>query len=164
MLTVDLPIQRIRALAEDAAFLDEMDKIYDALEARVAARQPICLNRGACCRFAQYDHSLYVTPVELAYFIARTNFPSTAAATDDATCPYQQSGLCNARQARPTGCRIFFCDPAASEWQPEESEVTLREIKALHQRFQVPYAYIEWLEALRRLADDAASTGFSGRL
>ena len=28
------------------------------------------------------------------------------------TCPFQVNNLCTARDARPLGCRIYFCDPA----------------------------------------------------
>ena len=62
-------------------------------------------------------------------------------------------GRCTTRDSRPTGCRIFFCEQASEAWQSPETEATLNEIKALHTRFDVPYAYVEWLDALRTVAD-----------
>ena len=33
-----------------------------------------------------------------------------------ATCPWQDSrGHCTAREARPLGCRVYYCDPAFEE-------------------------------------------------
>jgi hypothetical protein len=52
---------------------------------------------------------------------------------------------------RPFGCRIFFCDPTAQEWQSERYEVFHAELKRLHEALGVPYFYIEWREALRAL-------------
>src|SRR5688572_16070154 len=37
-------------------------------------------------------------------------------------CPYQVDGLCTARNARPLGCRLYFCDENAQSWQNEVYE------------------------------------------
>lgn len=149
VLIVELPIARIHALAEDATFIGAVSAIYAALERRIEARCPLCINRGDCCKFDTFGHNLFVTPVELAYFISKKNGPLI---TGSGTCPFQQQGRCTARQARPMGCRIFFCEVASQAWQGDETEATLGEIKALHSRFELPYAYVEWLEALRQLS------------
>ena len=147
-----IPIERVRALADDAGFIAAVDALYAALDTRIAARQPRCTNRGLCCRFTTFGHKLFVTPVELAYFIAKTTRRPSAEA-DPGSCPYQADGRCPAREARPTGCRVFFCEEASQAWQSPETEATLDEIKALHARFDLPYAYVEWLEALRIVAN-----------
>ncbi len=46
------------------------------------------------------------------------------------------------------GCRIFFCDPAMRDWQGPMTEEYLARVRLLHERLQVPYAYVEWLAAL----------------
>lgn len=172
MFSPTLPTEGIDELARDATFVAEMQDLYAALDRRVTARRPICDNRGACCAFESYGHRLYVTTVELAYFVAmRRRASATAAPPADRTpagsgslslpvlaairgtgcCPYQQGGVCTVRTERPTGCRIFFCDPASQDWQPTETESTLQTLRGLHTKHDVPYVYVEWLTALEQL-------------
>lgn len=151
MLAGHLPLAEIRRCAADPAFLSAMAEIYEQLDADIAARKPVCTNRGLCCRFGEFGHRLFVTPAELAWFLATTDGDGAVSPTED-SCPYQRDGQCTARQGRPTGCRIFFCDPAAQEWQPGCSEDVLARLKTLHQRFDLPYAYLDWLAALSQLA------------
>ena len=148
MARVRLPVDRIGQLAQDAAFIETVEALYEQLDRRIAARSPVCVNRELCCKFDAYGHQLFVTPVELAYFAARTAPPAEATGA----CPYQRGGLCTVRVARPTGCRIFFCEPGSRSWQPDETECTLRRLKRVHARFDLPYAYVEWLDALRQLS------------
>ncbi len=150
MVDAKLPVSEIRALAADARFVEAVGPVYAALDARVASRNPRCINRGACCRFDSFGHKLFVTPVELAYFLANRDVPAPGE-IDAGSCPYHSQGLCTTRAGRPIGCRIFFCEVESQGWQPEESEATLREIKELHDRFSVPYIYVEWLAALCEL-------------
>jgi len=57
------------------------------------------------------------------------------------------------REGRPSGCRIFFCEESSQSWLSPETEATLEKIKVLHARFDVPYVYVEWLDALRAVSD-----------
>ena len=150
-----IPIDRIRTLAADPDFIVAVDVLYAALDARITARQPRCINRGLCCHFATFGHKLFVTPVELAYFIAKSEVRPTAD-TDSESCPYHVDGRCTTRDGRPTGCRIFFCEQVSQAWQSPETEAILDEIKTLHARFDVPYAYVEWLHALRLICETEA--------
>lgn len=150
-----IPIERVRALADDAGFVAAVDALYAALDARIAARHPCCTNKGLCCNFTTFGHKLFVTPVELAYFIAKST-PRPSADAHPGACPYQVDGQCTTRQARPTGCRIFFCELTSQAWQPPETEAILDQIKALHARFDLPYAYVEWLDALRIIRESKA--------
>lgn len=143
-----LPIAEIQQAAGDPAFVRAVESVFAKLDAEIAARRPVCTNRGACCRFADFGHHLFVTAVEVAYFMARS-VGTLLAPVDRSYCPYQQDGGCSARAARPGGCRIFFCDPDAQHWQPEQTEQLLRELAAIGERFGVPYAYVEWTDALR---------------
>jgi hypothetical protein len=52
---------------------------------------------------------------------------------------------------RPFGCRIFFCDATATEWQNEQYERFHARIKRLHEELAIPYFYVEWRLALRSL-------------
>jgi Fe-S-cluster containining protein len=63
-------------------------------------------------------------------------------------CPLQIGKLCGVHAIRPFGCRIFFCDSTATQWQQEQYELFHQELKQLHQRFDVPYFYVEWRTAL----------------
>ncbi len=157
MFAAPLPIERIFELADEPTFVNEVASLYDKLDCEVASRQPVCINRGLCCKFAEYDHSLYVTPVELAYFVARAD-QAILADSGNGQCPYHRGGICTTRVARPGGCRVFFCDPAAQSWQPDASEGLLHQLKTLHTRYDIAYAYVEWLSALSALRDHRRET------
>ena len=154
-LPLALPLEQMRRCAGNRRFLAAVEGLYGELEATIAARAPLCLNRGSCCRFGQFGHRLYVTPAELAYFeagVAGAISGPTSRGEGEA-CPYQQGGGCTARASRPSGCRIFFCDPASRAWQGPLTEQTLAALKVLHERFRLPYAYLDWMEALALLAE-----------
>jgi Fe-S-cluster containining protein len=65
-------------------------------------------------------------------------------------CPYLTHNLCGAHGVKPLGCRVYFCDQSAQEWQHELTERALADIRALHERFNVPYIYDEWRRQLTR--------------
>jgi hypothetical protein len=143
-----LPLAAIREAAANAEFCEEVEALYAELEAQIAARQPVCRNRGECCNFGGYGHRLFVTPVEVAYFLARPHGAVRPPGGSEA-CPYHVDGRCDARAARPAGCRIFYCDPHSRHWQSPLTEEALARLKGLHGRFGLPYAYVDWMEALR---------------
>ena len=145
-----LPCDGVRRWASDPLLAEAVRDLYAQLNDQIAAHHPVCTNRGACCRFGEFGHRLFVTPVELAYFLATTDVPVRQPGTGDA-CPYQRDGWCTARVGRPSGCRIFFCDPNTRSWQPPLTEGTLARLKELHERFDLPYAYLDWMQALRQL-------------
>jgi hypothetical protein len=147
---MDLPIDAIRRCSADAAFRAAMRDLFARLDETIAGHNPVCTNRGLCCHFDAFGHRLYVTSAELAYFLAHAAGPLRAG-PDPGSCPYQIDGFCTAREQRPAGCRIFFCDPAARHWQSPLTEQTLRLLRDLHERFDLPYAYVEWRSALKVL-------------
>jgi len=67
--------------------------------------------------------------------------------------------MCNAREHRPLGCRIFFCDPTAQSWQPGEYEAGLDRLKRLGEELGLDYRYVEWLGALREVAEGLPAVG-----
>jgi len=67
-------------------------------------------------------------------------------------CPHQDQARCLARAGRALGCRLFFCDPAASEWFGDAYEGFHRRIKLLHAAHGLPYVYAELTAALAELA------------
>ena len=130
----------------------------------VREKRPICLASGACCRFEEYGHRMYVSGLEAAFVVARIDASRAARAAnplrilevDDARrrggCPYLRAGLCGEHEERPLGCRIFFCDKGAdgcaADWQSALYEELHAGTIALHERLGVPYRYLEWREAL----------------
>lgn len=154
-------------------------KICDAVaallreaDADIAARRPVCRSSGRCCKFEQYGHSLFVTQAELIHFdhtiksnLQRSTFtlqhsvslPQFFAQPKQEGCPYQIDGLCTARDARPLGCRIYFCDENAQHWQNSVYEKYHTRLAALHAAFGIPYQYMEWRAALATLVTPAAA-------
>ena len=160
-VTDELVTSVLRA-ADDDALADRMETFYADVDARMAALGSTCQNRGDCCRFDAYGHRLYVTTVELAYFVRGLRDPWPFP-HDGNGCPFHVAGRCIARSHRPMGCRVFFCDPATQERQHAEYERRLAELKAISQAFGVGYRYVEWLSALRRVGPAANGEISDGR-
>jgi Fe-S-cluster containining protein len=125
--------------------------IYADVQTATDTRKPICSASGKCCRFEAYGHRLYVTTIELAAFVAELSPRGQGRAWDGTGCPYQVDGLCSVHAIRPFGCRIFFCDPSAAQWQNEQYEAFHARIKRAHEDLNVPYRYVEWRAALAEL-------------
>lgn len=140
----------ILKLADRDDLATEMAGFYDRLDRTIADRGPTCWNHGSCCKFGEFGHKLFVTTVELAYFV-RGNRDDWRPPSAEDSCPFQFQGKCTAREHRPMGCRIFFCDPTAQHWQNDEYEKQLRTLKAISTTSGVDYRYIEWLHALRKV-------------
>ncbi len=66
-----LRLASIQQASTNQALLAELDAFFGQLDQRIADHQPVCRNRGACCKFDAFGHKLYVTTLELAYFRAR---------------------------------------------------------------------------------------------
>lgn len=145
-----------------------MERIYDDVRREIEARGPACWASGRCCNFEKAGHRLYVTGVEAALTvrgISRSGSGGvalTAASLDHAVarggCPFQRGNLCGAHEHRPLGCRVFFCDRSAQQWQQELCERALTRVRATHELHGVPYHYGEWRAMLRELLDAGVSS------
>lgn len=122
-------------------FREPLHAIYSALDAEIASLAPRCDLSGRCCRFEEFDHTLFVSSPEAALLIA--DAPEPARPLDSgATCPWQDSrGLCTARDARPLGCRVFFCDPTYQHAGQELAERSIRALKTLVETLDLPWNY-----------------------
>lgn len=140
--------QSVFAAARRIEVIEAVDAVYAALQTEIDRRAPRCDLSGRCCHFEMYGHRLYVTTIELAAFVASNK---VAAEPNPGSCPFQRGKLCAAHASRPFGCRIFFCDPTADEWQREKYEQFHGQLKRLHETFAVPYHYLEWRAALSEL-------------
>lgn len=151
MLTdaLSIPVEAINRAAGRAEVVEAMCEFYREVDARVLARQAVCCNRGLCCRFGEYGHRLFVTTLEVAHYLAQG---PAAMPAQESVCPHAVQGRCVARERRPMGCRIFYCDPAAQDWQGPLTEELLGKLRRLHEQLDVPYYYMEWLGVLRALA------------
>ena len=58
--------------------------------------------------------------------------------------------LCTAREPRPLGCRVYFCDPAYQEDGQRISETYLRQLKDLADELGVGWRYAPLHEFLER--------------
>ena len=144
----------VAAAAGRADVRGAVDDLYARVQAAVDERRPKCLLSGRCCRFEEYGHRLYVTTLELAHFLHSLQMSQRVIPSgwDGAGCPFQKDKLCTAHAMRPFGCRMFFCDPASTDWQRDAYERFHAELKQLHDSLGVPYAYVEWRQALAMLA------------
>ena len=110
------------------------------LDAAVAAHGPVCELSGRCCRFREYGHTLFLSAPEAALLLAEP--PPRLARSTTATCPWQDlDGRCTAREARPLGCRVYFCDPAFEAHAPELTEQFLGQLKQEAARHDWPWDY-----------------------
>ncbi len=168
MFAGNIPVDAIRAAARRDDVLEAMSAFHRRADERIAALPGTCWNSGTCCKFGAYGHRLYVTTLEAAWYLAArdrlepheadgpgkppTLLPIIAPRpiVEDA-CPHAHDGACQARAVRPLGCRIFFCDPAAADWQGPLTEELLAELRSLHQSLEVPYVYADWMDVLAAL-------------
>lgn len=103
--------------------------LYAEADAAVAAAGPRCDASGRCCRFTEYGHTLFVSHLEADVLLAAAPPYSKPVSAD--FCPFQVDNLCTAREPRPLGCRVYFCDPAYQETGNAIAETFLRRLKAL---------------------------------
>jgi len=157
-----MPDESLYNLVHDAArrrdVCDAVADLYRRLAVVIDERKPRCDASGRCCRFEEFGHRLYVTTIELAAFVASDDIAIEATTKSSLPiyqppggCPFQFNKLCSVHTRRPFGCRMFYCDPTAQDWQQEQYEQFHAEIKLLHERFGIPYRYMEWRGALREL-------------
>lgn len=100
--------------------------MYAAADAAVRAAGPRCDASGRCCRFTEYGHTLFLSHFEAELLLESAPPYDTPVSRDG--CPFQVGGLCTAREARPLGCRIYFCDP---EYQDTGNRITEDSVAAL---------------------------------
>lgn len=168
--------------AREPRIVAAVEALQAQLMARIEARKPRCDASGRCCNFAKHGHLLFVTGLEAAVAIAKIDevraaqaadaslshtaaaigvsrvvtLAQVGAARDRGDCPFLEGHLCGVHWARPLGCRVYFCDETAQEWQHEQSEWMMDEVRKLHEREAIEYRYAEWrwlLEVLAKARD-----------
>ncbi|MFL5331157.1 MAG: hypothetical protein ACJ8C4_19875 [Gemmataceae bacterium] len=135
-------------------------EIYRRADAAVAGHNPICQKSGKCCRFTEYGHTLFLSDMEAEILLDQAVIRS--ASRDN--CPFQIDGLCTARDQRPLGCRIYFCDVTYAEAMPVLAERFNSELKKLADEFGHPWRYAPLHEFLRERVVDDSSVSEAGRV
>ena len=128
-------------------------QVYADLQRRIDERKPLCVISGRCCRFEEFGHRLYVTTAELAAFVAELG--DLKGEPREGGCAFQKGKICGVHAIRPMGCRIFFCDATATDWQRAIYEEFHHRLKELHRELSIPYTYVEWRLACRELGLDS---------
>ncbi len=151
------------AAAERPAVAAAIEAVHLEIAEAIRAVGPICLASGNCCRFEAHVHRLYASGLEVARCVAiceregrGITTAEVAAALERGGCPWQDGRLCTARSGRPTGCRVYFCDPRAGEVVPQLAEQAHQRIRTIHDEHGIKYVYGEWRMMLREVLGGAS--------
>jgi Fe-S-cluster containining protein len=137
------------SVLDPAPFRAELKALYASLDAAVARIGPVCALSGRCCRFTEWGHTLFLSAPEFAVLLADAPAPSRAV-DDGATCPWQDArGHCTARDARPLGCRVYYCDSSFEASAAALSEEFIAYLKRLVATRQLPWQYAPLYQHLR---------------
>ena len=104
-------------------------ELYRQADQDIAAAGPVCEASGRCCRFKEFGHRLYISNLEAAVLLAGAPPYEKPVSAD--FCPFQKDNLCTAREPRPLGCRVYFCDPTCQQTSHEITEKYLHRLKEL---------------------------------
>src|SRR5260370_35691201 len=104
-------------------------ELYQGVDREVAAAGPVCVASGRCCRFKEYGHVLFISNLEADVLLASA--PPYEQPVSSDFCPFQKDNLCTAREPRPLGCRVYYCDPSYHETGNRITEKYLHRLKEL---------------------------------
>jgi hypothetical protein len=124
-------------------------ELYREADQAVVAAGPVCVASGRCCRFKEYGHTLFLSNLEAAVLLA--DAPAYEKPVTADFCPFQKENLCTAREPRPLGCRVYFCDPNYQETSQQISEEFVRRLKRLADELGLDWQYAP----LHRFLNDA---------
>jgi hypothetical protein len=113
--------------------------LYKEVDKEVAAAGPVCVASGKCCRFKEYGHVLFLSKLEADVLLDAAPVYERPVSPD--FCPFQKNNLCTAREPRPLGCRVYYCDPNYQETANEITEKYLRRLKDLAENHGTEWHY-----------------------
>jgi Fe-S-cluster containining protein len=148
--------------ASPESLRESLIALYDELDAEIARISPVCQASGRCCRFKEYGHTLFLSQPE-ADLLLEPGLPPGSVVDAD-SCPYQIGGFCTARERRPLGCRIYYCDPTYQDRQAEISERMIARMKEWHDQTGISWRYRPLVEFLREAPSGLTPPGNSGGL
>jgi hypothetical protein len=131
-------------------------EIYADADREVAAAGPVCVASGRCCRFKEFGHVLFISNLEADVLLHAAPHYDTPVSSD--FCPFQKENLCTAREPRPLGCRVYFCDPGYQEASHAITEKYLAQLKELADAHNVPWRYAPLHHFLNHLVEAATDT------
>jgi hypothetical protein len=114
-------------------------ELYKEVDREVAAAGPVCQASGRCCRFKEYGHVLFLSNLEAEVLLASA--PEYQQPVSPEFCPFQKDLLCTAREPRPLGCRVYYCDPSYQERAGQITEKYLARLKSLAIECGVSWRY-----------------------
>jgi Fe-S-cluster containining protein len=129
-------------------------ELYAEVDHEIAAAGPVCIASGRCCRFKEYGHTLFLSNLEAEVLLQQA--PTYERPVSSDFCPFQQGNLCTAREPRPLGCRVYYCDPTYQETGRQISEKYLRRLKDIADDEGVAWHYAPLHHFLNN--PDAAAT------
>ena len=143
-----------------AAALIELERLYAAADERLAKLGFSCRMDGACCRFDRSGLSLFASLIEAYHLFSVAGAGGAAGGAAgcgprDGSCPFLDGDGCSRRTLRTLGCRTYACDSAVQEAAETIYEEFHLKIRRLHDRFDLPYEYLD----LRAWADRFARAG-----
>lgn len=119
----------------------DLRDLYKQVDAEVARLGPVCQLSGRCCRFKEYGHTLFVSTPEIQLLLDGAPRPQRPLDGGE-TCPWQDvRGHCTARDCRPLGCRVYYCDPAYEPSAHSLSERDVAGLKALTDKHGLTWNY-----------------------
>jgi Fe-S-cluster containining protein len=122
-----------------AALRRQVLELYEEVDRDVAAAGPVCVASGRCCRFKEYGHVLYISSLEAEVLLNAA--PTYEGPVTPDFCPFQKGNLCTAREPRPLGCRVYYCDPNYQETGAHITETYLRKLKDMARAAGVQWLY-----------------------
>jgi hypothetical protein len=125
----------------------------------VASLGAACWARGDCCDFERAGHRLHASWIEVAH--VREKHPQGFAA-GSRLCPFWKEGKCTERERRPLGCRTHFCDGRYRDPLEAIHERQLRRIREMARDHGLPWAYAEFVGALRSPPPSEEGPGSAG--
>jgi hypothetical protein len=114
-------------------------ELYREVDRAVAAAGPVCIASGRCCRFKEYGHTLFLSNLEADVLLSEA--PPYEQPVSSDFCPFQKENLCTAREPRPLGCRVYFCDPLYQETGNHLTEKYLHRLKELAKEGGIQWRY-----------------------
>jgi hypothetical protein len=126
-------------------------EIYKDVDREVAAAGPVCVASGRCCRFKEHGHTLFVSNLEADVLLAGA--PPYEPPVTAEFCPFQKDNVCTAREPRPLGCRIYYCDPSYQETGNRLTEKYLQRLKEVATAAGVPWLYAPLYQFLNHPGD-----------
>lgn len=125
---------------------EQLDTLFEELDYEVREMGATCWMRGNCCDFPAAGHRLFASRLEAERFARGVDLGGWD--PQSGLCPAWKDRRCTAREHRPTGCRVYFCDPAYEERVHELMERYVTRLKWLHERHGIPWDYRDLLAHL----------------